>query len=75
MPKDLHYGNILFRIPSMAEWTVESMYEFLGEPQTFPVPRRRDGLSTDHMPHYLVMPLKTTYLLSLSYDEVEICLV
>jgi hypothetical protein len=58
----------------MAEWTNDTMYAFLGIPEILPVVRL-DGFSTTHAPQYLVMPTKSTHLLPLCYEEVDICLV
>lgn len=57
---DLHTGNILFEIPDFQSWSVEQVYENLGEPRKEQVTRLDGGPLTPCVPTYVVHPLNPT---------------
>ncbi|KAL2839594.1 kinase-like domain-containing protein [Aspergillus pseudoustus] len=53
---DLHSNNILFRMPSIEQLSIDGLYSKLGAPQKLPVERLDKGSNGPGVPSYCVSP-------------------
>ncbi|KAG1883766.1 hypothetical protein F4604DRAFT_1677494 [Suillus subluteus] len=67
---DLHFGNIVFKIPGINQYTEVEMYELMGEPKLIPVIPHDHSVPSDSLPKYLVAAPETTHFMPKEFAEI-----
>lgn len=70
MHGDLHFGNIVFKILGIDQYTEVEMYELIGEPKLIPVIPHDHSVPSGSLPRYFVAAPETTHYMPEEFTEI-----